>query len=607
MHDASMNKMCAFVEKYLSDFADLPLEILDIGAQSVSDMETYRQLFDQAAWHYRGLDLAQGANVDVVVSDAYHWKEIEDASIDVVVSGQALEHVEFPWMTFMEISRILKPMGVACIIAPSSGPEHRYPLDCWRIYPDGMRALSRHAGLSAVEVFVDWGIGPWQDTFAVLQKCTSQGGETAGPFPKYEDRFAARTEYLKITGPHGVEPTYYIHAATLWSEQGDYSSSAAILREGLRHTPRNPMLRSALISALVKTGDMAEASKETQSLLGYAPVLPALVQAVGDVFECCDQETRSRLAESFPRGPEPLFKMAKLSFDKELLQLSAVCSEHLLKAGNLEKNVCLGMAKAWRRKGNSRLALQFYRRLLKRQIEEGEVNRTTILQRTINAINARVYLEIGVNRGYNFFQIEAPVKLAVDPSYEFLDCLPMESDGCRFFPMTSNDFFAAPPKELLDFGLDVVLIDGQHTYEQSLLDVIGCLRFLNPNGVIVMHDCLPASEAEAYPSFEEARLHPEFRAEWTGDVYRTIVHMRAFRADINVAVIDADHGLGIIRRGTPEAAVQISEEEIRNLSFMQLSRDKNLLLDLKPAEWADLLIDTISATFDSNKSTGVQP
>lgn len=135
--------------------------------------------------------LSAGPNVDVVLEDAYHWKELADASVDVLVSGQTLEHIEFPWMTMTEIARILRPGGVACLIAPASGPEHRYPVDCWRIYPDGMRALAKHAGLTEIEVFTDWNQGRWKDTFAVLQKQHSGDAERNCVLPVLENRRVA--------------------------------------------------------------------------------------------------------------------------------------------------------------------------------------------------------------------------------------------------------------------------------------------------------------------------------------------------------------------------------------------------------------------------------
>jgi len=183
--------MQEFVSTYLAGMDRAALEIIDLGAHSVDDSSTYRALFDVPGWRYRGLDVVAGANVDIAVADPYAWKELADASIDVVISGQTLEHVEFPWLTVAEIARILRPGGVACLIAPASGPEHRYPVDCWRIYPDGMKALARHAGLRDVEVFTDWNQSRWKDTFAVMQKPHGATPEDDSPIPLLENRAVA--------------------------------------------------------------------------------------------------------------------------------------------------------------------------------------------------------------------------------------------------------------------------------------------------------------------------------------------------------------------------------------------------------------------------------
>jgi hypothetical protein len=45
------------------------------------------------------------------------------------------------WVLFTEILRILKPDGLLYLNAPSNGWVHRYPVDCWRFYPDSGVAL----------------------------------------------------------------------------------------------------------------------------------------------------------------------------------------------------------------------------------------------------------------------------------------------------------------------------------------------------------------------------------------------------------------------------------------------------------------------------------
>lgn len=191
MHESSHRKMLEFVKTYLADADKAALEIVDLGANSVDGIASYRPLFNLPNWHYRGMDVVAGANVDIVLADPYRWVELGNASIDVIVSGQTLEHIEFPWLTVAEVFRVLRPGGLACLIAPAAGPEHRYPVDCWRIYPDGMRALARQAGLREVEIFTDWNEKRWKDTFAVLQKPHTGGGEGDSPFPIMENRQVA--------------------------------------------------------------------------------------------------------------------------------------------------------------------------------------------------------------------------------------------------------------------------------------------------------------------------------------------------------------------------------------------------------------------------------
>jgi len=142
--------MSRLVAAYLDARRGVRTDVLDVGSLDVNG--TYRRLFTDAAWSYTGLDVVAGCAVDTVVADPYRWTEFRDASFDVVVSGQALEHIEYPWRTIEEMARVLRRGGVAFVIVPSAGPEHRHPVDCWRFLPDGLRALATWAGLGVLEV-----------------------------------------------------------------------------------------------------------------------------------------------------------------------------------------------------------------------------------------------------------------------------------------------------------------------------------------------------------------------------------------------------------------------------------------------------------------------
>jgi SAM-dependent methyltransferase len=175
MHASSYKKMKAFRQTYLAGREKTPLLIYDLGSQDVNG--SYRAIFSEPKWRYLGLDMAPGKNVDVVLRSPYIWREIDSNSADVVVSGQAFEHIQYFWITMLEVARILKPGGICCILAPSSGPEHRYPLDCWRFYPDGMICLACFAQMEKIEVSTQWedlgyddGSDWWHDTMLICQR-----------------------------------------------------------------------------------------------------------------------------------------------------------------------------------------------------------------------------------------------------------------------------------------------------------------------------------------------------------------------------------------------------------------------------------------------------
>ncbi|NJR13383.1 MAG: class I SAM-dependent methyltransferase [Phyllobacteriaceae bacterium] len=112
--------------------------------------------------------------VDIVQPDPYTIP-LETASCDLVISGQMLEHSGQFWRVFSEIRRVLKPSGLAFIIAPSSGPVHRYPVDCYRFFPDAFEACAEWAELRLVHCWHD-DRGPWCDLVGVFQ---NQGTLTA--------------------------------------------------------------------------------------------------------------------------------------------------------------------------------------------------------------------------------------------------------------------------------------------------------------------------------------------------------------------------------------------------------------------------------------------
>lgn len=232
------------------------------------------------------------------------------------------------------------------------------------------------------------------------------------------------------------------------------------------------------------------------------------------------------------------------------------------------------------------------------------VSRVTLLQKIINRKKNVSYLEIGVLAGDTFLRIKARHKWGVDPDFGIS---PVKKTRYylknffnifnRYYRVESNTFFDTHGALLSRFGLDVVFIDGLHTFAQSLTDVQNALQYLNKNGVIMLHDCNPPSEVAAIPARsirEIQELNPlGFTGTWNGDVWKTIACLRATRKDLHIFVIDCDFGLGIITRGTPENMLEYSAEEVDNLSYSDLSDNRQSILNLKDVNYLEEFLNTI--------------
>lgn len=213
-----------------------------------------------------------------------------------------------------------------------------------------------------------------------------------------------------------------------------------------------------------------------------------------------------------------------------------------------------------------------------------------VIQQAINRKRANRYLEIGVFKGKTFSTIQVPYKIAVDPRFKISwwdmhvrSRFENTSQHIKYHKTTSRKYFATCTTA---DRVDVVFIDGLHTYGQGLKDVYDSLKQLNPGGVIIMHDCNPPHPASAHPapSYKHAEsLNLDgWKEEWCGDVWKVICHIRSFRHDLNVFTLDCDFGLGVITRGSPESRLDLSKETIKSMTYDDFRKDRTKLLNIKP-------------------------
>src|SRR5262245_29731331 len=210
------------------------------------------------------------------------------------------------------------------------------------------------------------------------------------------------------------------------------------------------------------------------------------------------------------------------------------------------------------------------------------VHSVHLIQHAMASLSARTYLEIGVEEGQTFSVVRVARKIGVDPIAPQPNVeAALKCPGAQYFATTSDDFFERHAAEQLPLGVDVVFIDGLHTYDQTYRDVRKTLKVLCPGGVTLVHDYLPTSAQEAVvvPSDEEAR-RINGPGAWTGDGWKAIVAVRSGHLPAHACVLNCDHGVGIIWEGPGRPPLSASLAEIDALDYNALAAN--------PAKWLGL-------------------
>ena len=194
------------------------------------------------------------------------------------------------------------------------------------------------------------------------------------------------------------------------------------------------------------------------------------------------------------------------------------------------------------------------------------ITRTDIINYLIWKRGYRSYLEIGLDDPeLNFTRVQCEKKESVDPydpSSNFCAAW-TQADLNRFLPyltyrMTSDDFFAAYPAK----KYDVIFIDGLHLESQADRDIRNSLMHLSAGGVVVVHDCLPDSEAS------QSEDHPG--GSWVGTVWKSMVKYTKY-THCDVKVLETDWGVGVIEY-TDNLDFQIPEK--LDLTYEEFNKKK---------------------------------
>lgn len=203
----------------------------------------------------------------------------------------------------------------------------------------------------------------------------------------------------------------------------------------------------------------------------------------------------------------------------------------------------------------------------------------TRLNEILRIVGGKRYLEIGVASGQTFSRIEADVKVAVDPKFRF-DYSSLGSAKVSYVECTSDNYFV----NHCNSQFDVIFLDGLHTFEQTLRDLIHALNVCRSGGVIVIDDVMPLDFAGSLKSMRQMR---EFRLShadqspmhWWGDVFKLVpaIHDFFLTIDFRTAVEGKIQTVVVKRKPSTPRVPHFSDlADIAKLEFRDIKAIEHL-------------------------------
>lgn len=138
-------------QKHARAYFNDGLKVLEIGPSGIPSFWQKAVNNPTMTWHtvdFAGTNWVGAAEsgLTYTLTSEYQFP-IESNQYDIVLSGQVIEHVRKIWTWLGELKRVTRPGGKVITINPVSWPYHECPIDCWRIFPDGIRSLAEELDL----------------------------------------------------------------------------------------------------------------------------------------------------------------------------------------------------------------------------------------------------------------------------------------------------------------------------------------------------------------------------------------------------------------------------------------------------------------------------
>jgi hypothetical protein len=214
-------------------------------------------------------------------------------------------------------------------------------------------------------------------------------------------------------------------------------------------------------------------------------------------------------------------------------------------------------------------------------VREPEIGYRAVLGRVHEALNPRVYAEIGVHYGRSLILANQHTRcVGIDPSPTLEITL---TPNMSVIEKTSDDFFAQETiASVAGAPADVSFIDGRHLFEYALRDFRNLERNSHPGSIILAHDCHPREVAWAE------------RGVRSGDVWKLLIALRRYRPDLSITTIEAPPtGLALIRNLSPSSEVLWEKydeilAEVGALRYTDVLSNPDFPVNPVPSTWSQV-------------------
>jgi SAM-dependent methyltransferase len=144
MHLTSLVASEEFANTYISNKGI----VVDVGGGI--ETNSLRSFYENKGLKYICVDIVEHRSVDITIKLGDKLP-FNTNSIDYIICNSVFEHHPCFWMTFKEMTRIIKDDGYIYVNSPSSGPYCPFVVDNYRFYADAGQALAYYASIQVCD------------------------------------------------------------------------------------------------------------------------------------------------------------------------------------------------------------------------------------------------------------------------------------------------------------------------------------------------------------------------------------------------------------------------------------------------------------------------